>query len=168
MIKIIEGNLFDTDAKIICHQVNCQGVMGSGVAKQVKDKFSHVFDKYKIMCNSTKNKSELLGNILPVSENKNIEYCGSIDDNGRTIVNLFAQERYGYGGKCYTSYKDLRKCLEKVYEMTWQKNNHFNSKIAMPYLMGCHRGGGDWDKVYKMIDDIFKDRLVLLYKYKGE
>ena len=36
MIKIINGDLFDTDANIICHQVNCKGKMGSGVALQVK------------------------------------------------------------------------------------------------------------------------------------
>ena len=40
MIQIIEGNLFDSNAHIIAHQVNCQGVMGSGVAKQVKERFS--------------------------------------------------------------------------------------------------------------------------------
>ena len=33
-VVIKEGNVFDSDAKIICHQVNCQGVMGSGVAKE--------------------------------------------------------------------------------------------------------------------------------------
>lgn len=27
-VVIKEGNVFDSDAKIICHQVNCQGVMG--------------------------------------------------------------------------------------------------------------------------------------------
>ena len=36
MIKIIDGDLFVTDAKFICHQVNCEGRMDSGVALQVK------------------------------------------------------------------------------------------------------------------------------------
>ena len=39
MVKIIEGNLFDTKANIICHQCNCQGVMGSGVAAEVKRRY---------------------------------------------------------------------------------------------------------------------------------
>lgn len=47
MIEIIEGNLFDTDAKFICHQVNCMGKMGSGVALQVRQRFPHVYEEYK-------------------------------------------------------------------------------------------------------------------------
>ena len=38
-IKIIDGNLFDSKAKIIAHQVNCQGKMNSGVAKEVRQRF---------------------------------------------------------------------------------------------------------------------------------
>lgn len=33
MIKTVYGNIFDATEDIICHQVNCQGVMGAGVAK---------------------------------------------------------------------------------------------------------------------------------------
>ena len=39
MIKIFEGDLLESGANFICHQVNCQGVMGSGVAKQIKEQF---------------------------------------------------------------------------------------------------------------------------------
>ena len=35
MLKIIDGDIFASGADIIAHQTNCQGVMGSGVAKQV-------------------------------------------------------------------------------------------------------------------------------------
>ena len=47
MIKIIDGNLFDTKAHIICHQCNCQGVMGSGVAAEVKRRYPYVFNSYR-------------------------------------------------------------------------------------------------------------------------
>ncbi len=46
MIKIIDGNLFDTKAKIIAHQVNCRGVMGSGVALQIKERYPYVYEMY--------------------------------------------------------------------------------------------------------------------------
>ena len=32
MIKVVNGSLLDATEDILCHQVNCQGVMGSGVA----------------------------------------------------------------------------------------------------------------------------------------
>ena len=37
MIKIIDGDLLNSEADIICHQVNCQGKMNSGVAKQIRE-----------------------------------------------------------------------------------------------------------------------------------
>lgn len=43
---ILNGDLFKTPFEIIAHQVNCQGVMGSGVAKQVKEKFPYVYSTY--------------------------------------------------------------------------------------------------------------------------
>ena len=38
MIKIVEGDLFSAPNGIICHQVNCKGNMGRGVAKTFKQK----------------------------------------------------------------------------------------------------------------------------------
>ena len=33
MIKTVVGDILDATEDIICHQVNCRGVMGAGVAK---------------------------------------------------------------------------------------------------------------------------------------
>jgi len=38
MIKIINGNILDAKETFICHQVNCQGVMGAGLAKAIRNK----------------------------------------------------------------------------------------------------------------------------------
>ena len=32
MIKYYEGDIFSSNADLICHQVNCQGVFGRGMA----------------------------------------------------------------------------------------------------------------------------------------
>ncbi|WP_411668007.1 hypothetical protein [Bacillus subtilis] len=39
MIKIIQGDLLEAKENIIAHQVNCKGVMGSGIALQIKKKY---------------------------------------------------------------------------------------------------------------------------------
>ena len=36
MIKERKGNLLQADAPMIAHQVNCQGVMGAGIARQIR------------------------------------------------------------------------------------------------------------------------------------
>lgn len=43
MLKHIKGDIFKSNADAILHQVNCQGVMNSGVAKQVREKYPIVF-----------------------------------------------------------------------------------------------------------------------------
>lgn len=142
MVKIIDGDLFSSGAKFIVHQVNCQGVMGSGVAAQVKKKYPIVFEEYKKICSSS-----MLGNIQIIKV------------AGKHIVNAFAQDKYGYDGKMYTSMKALRSCFEKIRNCTKE-----NDVIAMPYKIACCRGGADWKQVYQMICDVFKDRNVELWR----
>ena len=38
MLHYRVGNLLNAPQKVIAHQVNCQGKMGSGVAKAIRDK----------------------------------------------------------------------------------------------------------------------------------
>lgn len=157
MIKHIKCDIFESDADFILHQVNCQGVMGSGVAKQVKDKFPKVYDAYKEWCN-TISLNELLGEFQFVNTQK--DYGTSF----KGIVNLFAQNNFGYDGNRYTDYDALRNCLEQVKGCIISKRT-----IAIPYLMSCYRGGGDWNVVYKMIEEIFGDSNidVLICEYDG-
>ena len=95
MINHIKCDIFESGADIICHQVNCQGAMNSGVAKQVRNRYPDVYDAYKSICKE-KTPKELLGYAQPVWLK-----------NDLTIVNLFAQDQYGYDGKCYTDYCSL-------------------------------------------------------------
>lgn len=164
MIKIIEGDIFTCDADAILHQVNCQGVMGSGVAKQVREKFPTVFKHYKARCDEDKKfkiqtgstRSNLLG--LAQICYKEDYLAGQVKDT-QVIVNLFAQDNYGYDGGCYTDYEALHSCLQTV-------NEQFSGKkVAIPYLMSCHRGGGDWALVSKIIEETLTNCDVVFYRY---
>jgi O-acetyl-ADP-ribose deacetylase (regulator of RNase III) len=156
MIKHIKCDIFKSGADVICHQVNCQGVMGSGIAKQVKEKYpwvygtyrDFVFDKY----GQKKNSIALLGRSLKVFINETT-----------VIENLFGQDTYGRESKIYTDYSALETALRIV------KLRSAGKTIAIPYLIGCARGGGDWNIVYKMIEDIFGDSDcdVLICEYNG-
>lgn len=161
MIKHIQCDIFESGADLILHQVNCQGVMGSGLAKQVKERYPSVYEDYKEYCDAYKhNPSLLLGrSVLSITwKNYNTDFRG--------IVNLFAQERFGRSGECYTDYNALRQCLAYINEML---NWYDHSTIAIPYRLGCCRGGGDWSVVYKIIEDIFADSNcdVLICEYDG-
>ena len=138
-IYIIEKNLFESDAPIFCHSVNCLGVMGSGVAKSVREIFPNVYEQYREIC--VKNKSlDLLG------------HTAIIKSDNRYIANMFTQERFGYDGKRYTSYDAFYDCLLHVRDFC--EKNDIN-KIALPYKIGSDRGGADWNVIYSMIESVF-------------
>ncbi|MDO4562215.1 MAG: Appr-1-p processing protein [Clostridia bacterium] len=164
-MKHIKGNIFESNADVILHQVNCQGVMGSGVAKQVRERYPIVYDYYKSWCDNDEYNpkhfptSPLLGMIQIVYIDDNV--VGDTNNSNRVIVNMFSQDKFGYDGKCYTNYDALKRCLENV-------NIQFKGyTVAIPYGLGCVRGGGDWNVVSKMIETSLKDCDVTLYEYDG-
>lgn len=152
MIKIVNCNLFDSGADVICHQVSCKGVMNSGVSKQVRDRYPDVFEVYKKTCDEMNNKHAiLLGNILDVP----------VSDNGKNFIicNLFGQDNYG-SGFCFTDYKSLIACLEKV------KDTHKGKSVALPYRMACSIAGGDWRVVEEIILDVLDGCDVIICRHK--
>lgn len=50
MIQVIAGDITKAKENIIGHQVNCKGVMGSGVALDLRNKYPAIFDPYKNNC----------------------------------------------------------------------------------------------------------------------
>lgn len=89
MIKTIEGNLLNATEDIIGHQVNCRGVMGSGVALQIKQKWPTSFGGYIELC-GIKGREKLLGLSQFIET-----------PDGKVIANLFGQDDYGRGRMGY-------------------------------------------------------------------
>lgn len=147
------GNLFDTDAKWICHQVNCRRKMRSGVAMQVREKYPHVYSAYMKM-------TPKLGNILvvPVEPNAPNNY------DGQYIVNMFCQENYGYDGNRYTSYDAFVESLEKLRDYVLFHDRTDTPTIAFPYKIGCDRGGANWEIISNMIETVLKDFTIEYWK----
>lgn len=162
-IKIIEGSLLDTNARYICHQVNCQGKMNSGVAKAIRERWPGVYELYKAYC-ANKAPNDLLGHCQYVdvdinkkttvkykAPNEPLDHCQSmeVETSQKTIINLFSQENYGYDGRKYTSYDAFWNCLKNIYNTASK-----GSTIAFPYGIGCVRGGASWTVIYKMIEEV--------------
>ena len=160
MIKIIDGDLLTSGADIICHQVNCQGKMNSGVAKQIREKWPEVYNAYiNIIEESKFSGLELLGfcQFLYIKKQKIF------------IANLFGQNYYGYDNEQYTDMDALKNSLlmlrNHVYNLTKGKNiSKSEIRIAMPWKIGCDRGGANWTDVYSMIHFIFEDYNVELWR----
>jgi len=148
MIKIIQGDLLQATEDIIGHQVNCRGVMGSGVALQIKNKFPEAYHQYQFLCHSFSNRLEkLLGR------------CQIIKVGDRYIANLYGQLDYGRN-KQQTELNMLTAALAKLKEEAKREC----LSVALPYKIGSDRGGADWNEVYGIIDEVFSDYEVSLYR----
>lgn len=142
------GSVFDAGAPVIAHQVNCRGVMGSGVAAQVAKLYPSVYDDYKYFCRA-EGADHLLGKCLMVEVPHQHIY----------IANLFGQYDFGRSRQ-HTSYADLRWALRSLHDQMVRKGI---TRVAIPYKMSCDRGGGDWSIVEKMIEEEFPDVSVQIY-----
>ena len=154
---ILKGNLLETPFEIIAHQVNCQGKMASGVAKQIREKYPWAYKDYIDALNQNGadymfGKSQLIW------------------QGGHTICNIFGQYNYGYDRQQYTDYSAVNSAFREAI------NNYRDGDaddlrqitIAIPYKIGCDRGGGDWKVMKSMLENIEKDCYVVFVAYKLE
>ena len=139
------GNVMTEDVDVIAHQVNCRGVMGAGLAKQIKAALSeNEFKKYRDKCLESNPPSELLGHMQRVHLS-----------DGRAVANLFAE--YKPTGKGLdTDYEALEKCFKKlsyIAPLNKRVKDAYNgvTTIAVPGYIGCGLAGGDWEFVYSRI-----------------
>ena len=88
-------------------------------------------------------------------------------------MSLFAQNKYGYDGKQYTDLEAFRDGLRYISQHfgVWREKSGLEEKdlcrisVALPYKIGCGRGGANWDTVYKIIEEELKDYDVELWRF---
>ena len=137
MLKFVKGDIITGDYPIFCHQVNCKGVMGAGLAKQIRDKYPEVYETYRMYC---RDGVGILGSC---------NYIPTVDR--RICISMFAQDGYGTD-KRYTDYDAFQVCLNHiVFFMNFHPKN--KPSIAFPYGIGCSLAGGDWDIILGMLKE---------------
>lgn len=145
MIKIVDGDILNATENIICHQVNCMGVMGGGVALQLAKAYPEMYRGYKEDCGLQGGR--LLGQVT-------LYRLAQF----RYIANLFGQ--YSLGSGVQTNYGALGNAMLIV--KNFSKKAEYS--VTAPYLIGCGLAGGDWNLVYPMLEKIFDDYELTLYK----
>lgn len=144
--KEIFGDILSLDSInqniIICHQVNCKGVMNAGLALQIKEKFPEVYKSYNQICESVENSKDLLGEALIIDTCIN---CSNI-----AIANIFGQDGYGKEG-VYTDYNALKNAFSNLREMIINCYDKKKVVVRIPKFIGCGHGGGDWAIVFEII-----------------
>ena len=143
-IEYRQGNLFNTDILHIAHGCNAQGVMGSGVAKIVKEQY---FDAYKFYAEQYDEHGLKLGDVQFVPA------------NGKVIVNAITQNLYGKDGRRFVNYEAVAECMHTVNRVLMQSGE---IHIAMPQI-GAGLGGGDWQVIAHIIQSELTDVQPVVY-----
>lgn len=132
-MEFVKGDLLEAKEKVIAHGCNCQGVMGSGVAKAIRAKWPEAYTKYR----ETFEKVGLeLGDVVsvPVAPNK-------------WVANVMTQNLYGTSRRM-VNYAAIAYGIRDMIEM------HFAvGRFALPKI-GAGLGGGDWNIIEAILRDI--------------
>ena len=142
---------------MIIHQTNCEGRMGGGVAKTIKEKFPQVYVEYLEFIAHKRfiGENNLLGSVAETNVR--------IGDNVVKFVDVFAQNSCSENASLYpdgrfTSYDALHDGLlyvrDHIVERLYEKRRR-PIKIWMPEKIGCVKGGANLDIVTAIIKSVF-------------
>lgn len=142
-ITYVNGDLFSSPDRMIAHGCNAQGVMGSGVAKIIRDKFPGAFDLYR---KEFETNGLCLGQVV------------MFKTGDKFIANLITQDKYGGfnadGSRVVNvDYQACHNAFEYMISYAAQRGIR---GISIPKI-GAGLGGGDWN----LVEESLKNALSL-------
>lgn len=141
-IKYVTGDMLEGPEHMIAHGCNAQGVMGSGVAKAIRDRYALAFTQYRTVYEKT---GLSVGDVITVM-------CP-----GRVVFDAITQEFYGRNpNRVYVSYDGLRQAFFAINdsEIVRRRSDVMGEPepIAMP-LIGAGLANGKWSIISQIIED---------------
>jgi len=143
--RYLRGDLRQTELNFIAHGVNCQNVMGSGVARALFEKYPEVKEQYHKYFETAPIGAENLGKVQFVKINPNL-----------TILNLFTQNKFGQGDQIYVDYIAISNIFSTLNRMLHGKS------LAIPKI-GAGLAGGDWREIERIVDDATPNLDITVY-----
>ena len=122
-------NIFDSQCQTIVNTVNCVGVMGKGLALEMKKRYPNMFDKYKDYCDK---------GLIDIGK----LWLYKHSDN-KWILNFPTKKHWKNGSE----YEYIEEGMKKFVE-TYQEKGI--TTIAFP-MLGCNNGGLEKDVVIQIM-----------------
>lgn len=130
------GNILTVEQGIIAHGCNAQGVMGGGIAKDIRAKYPEAFEEY---FTAYRSKGLTLGEIIFVEVKPQLY-----------IANCITQQNYGTDDRRFVSYQAIKTCFSKLASISSQMD------LAVHYpLIGAGLAHGEWSIIKGIIDDVW-------------
>lgn len=125
----------------IIQQVNAQGVMGSGIAKEIRETWPKVWDEY----------SAVLGPAYTQGDS-GLKHMGRVIitdvEPELMVISIVGQQFFGRDGSRYTSYDALDKGFAEIAKLL----GGLDIKYHHPAI-GSGLGGGWWPTVASIIEE---------------
>lgn len=138
MITYVKGDIFDSQAFALVNPVNCDGVMGKGLAKQFRETFKANHKSYRIECRLGLLKP---GGVVMEYDQRN----GTI----QLIINVATKDHWKQPS-------ELNWIINGILEIRRILREIDIPSVAIPAL-GCGNGGLSWDRVKEAIEDHLSD-----------
>ena len=133
-MEFINQDVTTVDVGIVAHGVNCQRVMGSGVALAIRNRWPEVYDSYR---------KNLAGEqVLGTAQFVQI-------DQLLYVANCYTQLNYGRTGGPYADLYAIKRSLDATFAFAARKQ----LPVFMPRI-GCGLGGLRWDEVESVIVEL--------------
>lgn len=146
MLKIVNGDILDSDCQYIAHQCNCYSRRGAGLASAIFKTFPWA-DVYSNR-SERGNDASLFGSITVHGDSKRGQ---------RYVINIYGQLKPGKPSRGLDSagsrLEAFSKALDQIAELPELKS------IGFPYGIGCGLAGGDWNE-YETFLEKFTERVI--------
>ena len=141
--KIIEckGSLFSSSSELLCHGVNCKGIMGAGIAAQMKLRYPEMYKIYRQRCFAS-----------PRPEPGEIQICAD-KHSKKFIGNLFTQKELGACARV----EYVEQCIDELIKANEGGDcpGLYLESVAFPRI-GCGIGGLEWEEVKPVLHKLTK------------
>lgn len=136
LVNMAEAGLFD----VIVHGCNCQNTMGSGIAKEIRERYPQAYDTdntyHRAIC------VDFDGQVIQKLGNYTVSYM----DNDVAIINAYTQVHYYPRGIDHFEYDSFNLILRKLLVA------YPGKRFGFPYI-GMGLAGGNAERIIAMLED---------------
>jgi hypothetical protein len=168
---VINGDMLAMPSGILCHQANCQGKMGAGIAKSIRDKWPITYEIY-----ADEHRRGLLrlgyvsfayvGEEYVTVRGVALHTADSKAITRLAVASICSQDKYWPRNVCHTDYAALEHGLITLVQLRGmiEKATGYKYPIYIPHGMGCGLAGGNWGIVQEIINRNVPDATIVKFK----
>ena len=141
-LKFKYGDMFDEPKGYIMHGCNAQGVMGSGVANIIRQRYHEAYKVYALQF-----PNYIMGEVIPVRVADDL-----------VIINAITQDDYGTH-KIQADYDAIRQAMRGAVHVVSSGWDGVPQELHMPFI-GAGLAGGDPDTIVAIMQEELADASV--------